>query len=146
MVHWTNGASQRVRNTCCYPGHLQYVLQLSAASSSWLQNSSPLIMIIDWPTVAIIGLRRRIVDFSQGVGLRTLYTEMQTGIQTTHHPHPPVFCGLDQNFLKDTPQFYSFSSVVHAEFCWNCRFFPQPCMWSVLDLVSLRLISASCEN
>ena len=53
----------------------------------------------------------------------------QTGIQTTHHPHPPVFCGLDQNFLKDTPQFYSFSSVVHAEFCWNCRFFPQPCMY-----------------
>lgn len=34
---------------------------------------------------------------------------------------------MDQKFLKDTPQFYSFSSVVHAEFCWNCRFFPQPC-------------------
>ena len=29
-----------------------------------------------------------IVDFSQGVGLRTLYTEMQTGIQTTHPPPP----------------------------------------------------------
>ena len=26
------------------------------------------------------------MDFSQGVGFRTLYTEIQTGIQTTHHP------------------------------------------------------------
>ena len=45
----------------------------------------------------------------KGVGFRTLYTEIQTGIQTAHHPHPPVVWGLDQNFLKDTPQFYSFS-------------------------------------
>eukprot|EP01048_Picozoa_sp_COSAG05_P002265 COSAG05_NODE_88_length_20344_cov_12.094690_11_plen_176_part_00 len=51
------------------------------------------------------------------------------GQQETPPTHPPVFCGLDQKFLKDTPQFYSFSSVVHAEFCWNCRFFPQPCMY-----------------
>ena len=32
---------------------------------------------------------------------------------------------MDQKFLKDTPQFYSFSSVVHAEFCWICGLFPQ---------------------
>ena len=32
---------------------------------------------------------------------------------------------MDQKFLKDTPQFYSFSSVVHAEFCWVCRLFLQ---------------------
>ena len=31
---------------------------------------------------------------------------------------------MDQKFLKDTPQFYSFSSVVHAEFCWICGLFP----------------------
>ena len=29
--------------------------------------------------------------------------------------HPHVFCGLDQKFLTDTPQFYIFSSVVHAQ-------------------------------
>ena len=33
--------------------------------------------------------------------------------------------GLDQKFLKDTPQFCMFSSVVHAEFCWICGLFPQ---------------------
>ena len=32
--------------------------------------------------------------------------------------------GLDQKFLKDTPQFCRFSSVVHAEFCWICGLFP----------------------
>ena len=30
-----------------------------------------------------------------------------------------------QKFLKDTPQFCMFSSVVHAEFCWICGLFPQ---------------------
>ena len=50
--------------------------------------------------------------------------------------HPHVFCGLDQKFLTDTPQFYIFSSVVHAEFCWNCRFPPHPCMYGCMVEVS----------
>ena len=30
--------------------------------------------------------RRRILALSEGVGLKNYYTEIQTGIQTTHHP------------------------------------------------------------
>ena len=34
-----------------------------------------------------LAMQRWIVNFSQGVGFKTLYTEIQTGIQTTHRTH-----------------------------------------------------------